>query len=411
MATLMLEFVRAGHDVLWAIAGSGKDTDILTHEQLSKSGARFIGDFTDDLDFGPRSAVGRRLSVLRQLAIPRLCEVPRFRDRSGNVDRLIHSGADVALLFWDTWFEFLLPYLARKIPVVGYLGRPRYASALTGLEQHQNLHTLRERLSRVVARKLLKQQRNAHLRRARNFARLGNICAVDATMYGKTGIPCSYVPNTWPDMFGAEWESRRARAVEQRGRLGILANVGTLSTTGNAYGLSYLATEVLPELEPRMNGVDYEINICGGGHPGTVIGKLFQHPRVNAKGFVQDIDQEMLANSIFLLLNNAGPYTGGYTRVMYAFASGACLIAHSRLAESMPEVRDGINALLGQSGREISALIAQVSADDALRRRLGKAARQTYECEYHPRVVGRKLLVLLKESLRRPHRQLPKLVF
>ena len=55
----------------------------------------------------------------------------------------------------------------------------------------------------------------------------------------------------------------------------------------------------------------------------------------------------MVGNHIFLLLNNAGPYTGGYTRVIYAFSSGSCLIAHKRLADSMPELVHDRNCLLG----------------------------------------------------------------
>ena len=35
------------------------------------------------------------------------------------------------------------------------------------------------------------------------------------------------------------------------------------------------------------------------------------------KGFVDDLDTEILKNQIFLLCNNTGYHYGGYTRVVY----------------------------------------------------------------------------------------------
>ena len=116
-----------------------------------------------------------------------------------------------------------------------------------------------------------------------------------------------------------------------------------------------------------------------------------RHPHVALRGFVPDIDDEVAGNHIFLLLNNAGPYTGGYTRVIYAFSSGSCLIAHTRLADSMPELVHGRNCLLGATPEEIADHIAAAARDPGLRARLGEAGRATYEEDYRPSRVARGL--------------------
>jgi glycosyltransferase involved in cell wall biosynthesis len=112
---------------------------------------------------------------------------------------------------------------------------------------------------------------------------------------------------------------------------------------------------------------------------------------VTIKGFVPDIDEEILSSAVFLMCNNAGSYSGGYTRVIYAMATGACMVAHRGIAHSMPEVRHGENALLGETPQEIAGLVEQAYRDPELRKRIGVAARATYETQYHPRAVARKL--------------------
>jgi glycosyltransferase involved in cell wall biosynthesis len=202
------------------------------------------------------------------------------------------------------------------------------------------------------------------------------------------------VPNTWPDSFGADWEAKRDAGWRGRSEIHILGNISAVTATGNTFGLRYLAREVLPRLDSDFADVDWTVNVTGGGSLADDLRAAFDRPRVVVKGFVPDLDAEMLSNDIFLLLNNAGPYTGGYTRVVYAMSSGACVIAHRRLADSMPEVRHGDNALLGETAAEIVAHVMHAARDSELRRRIGRNARRTYEREFHPCVVMEHLVAL-----------------
>jgi hypothetical protein len=164
------------------------------------------------------------------------------------------------------------------------------------------------------------------------------------------------------------------------------------------YGMSYLADSVQPQR--RLGGPDWTVNICGRFKLPPALDRLRGHSHVAIRGFVPDIDGEMLGNHIFLLLNNAGPYTGGYTRVIFAFSSGSCLIAHSRLAQSMPELVHDRNCLLADTPEGIADLIAAAAGDPVLRDRIGEAARRTYLDCYRPGLVAGNLLRMMTETRR-----------
>ena len=126
---------------------------------------------------------------------------------------------------------------------------------------------------------------------------------------------------------------------------------------------------------------------------------LLSHPLVHIKGFVDDVDAEVLSSPIFLLLNNAGPYSGGYTRVIYAFSTGACLVAHTNLRHSMPELINGENCLLADTPVGLVDCIERLLTDAALRKRIGQQARFIYETQFAPAHVARKLIGMIETNL------------
>jgi hypothetical protein len=389
LASVLEELGRSGHEVRLFTARCANEPDAATLGRLGKARVTHASDLTLDTRLEPAlTGVRSDLRTLRKAYLPdRDDDYPKFNDPAAAAAR-ITEGADAAILFWDTWFEHLLPALG-KFRVVGYLARPRTASPITAIEalSSRGMAGLKQR----VLLRILRNQEARHLKRLRGLAAATNICALDAAYYSAHGVACDYLPNTWPDFFGADWRRRRDSAETGRVKLSVLANIGNVNATGNGFGLGYLAREVLPALAPGLRE-RVEINVCGGGWlPPELAGALLGQG-VRIRGFVDDIDGEVLANRVFLLLNNAGPYTGGYTRVIYAFSSGACLVAHRRLAESMPEVKHGENALLGSNGAEIAELLRQAVSDPALTRRLGEGGRRTYENAYRPAIVARSLI-------------------
>ncbi|MEX2642216.1 MAG: glycosyltransferase [Acetobacterales bacterium] len=394
-AALMCAMRERGHDVSFATVASGREPHADSMERFAEVGIRYVGDFTHDVQDDPASdwpRLRRWASYVAEFArIDAAPDYPRFRDPERTARALTAGSPNVALLFWDSWFEHLLPAF-HALPVAAYLGRPRTEASLVRLADAPSTP------NNMLMRHRLLGRRRRHLRRMRQLKAVANICAVDAAWYRAHDVPCRYVPNCWPDAFGPNWKDRRRRAEGERKQGDILGNVGHLGATGNDYGLAWMGREVVPSLDRRMVQGDWRINVCGPGTLTARASEALRHPNVAVRGFVPDIDEEMLSNRLFLICNNAGPYTGGYTRVCYAMASGAPVVAHRALAESMPEVGQGENACLGVTGDELAAHIAGLLHDTVVRERVGDAARATYERHYAPSAVAASLEAMLEAA-------------
>lgn len=388
LACLMEAQARAGHAVGWATLDASGATSQESAARLTALGCSDLGAFDDLLAprAGAKSRPARWLGYAAALAgFGGDEDGPRFADPNAAVARIAAFGPDSIVLFWDTKFEFLLPHLD-GFRTLGYLARPPLAAPAARLDAMPR-KDWRWRLTRALMRKAEAR----HFARMRQLTAATNICALDAAEYTARGVPARYVPNTWPDVFGADWASKRAAAEAARPGTGVLGNVGGLDATGNRFGLGYLASDVLPALERLGLDEPWRIDVCGRGKLPDELARRLAHRRVALRGFVPDIDEEMLANRIFLLCNNAGPYTGGYTRAIYALTAGIVLVAHRRLADSMPELRDGENCLLGDDGASIAAHVARAARDEALRRRLAEAGRATYAKRFAPEMVAAEL--------------------
>ncbi len=254
-------------------------------------------------------------------------------------------------------------------------------------------------LLRCLNSQRLAHQRRRHFDRVRRFVALSNIDANDARIYSSEGHPCEYVPNTWGDPFGDDWRIRRSEIESETETLNIFGSFSTLTSTGNQIGISYWANKVVPLLTDLLTG-PWTINVYGKGAEGlpTSLRSRLNHPNIRLHGFVADIDRELLVNPIFLLCNNAGPYSGGYTRVIYAMAAGSCLVSHSSLAASMPEIVDGENALLCNSPEEFATAICRLANSKKLRERIAGNARRTYLTYYQPYIIGKKLIKLCQKG-------------
>jgi hypothetical protein len=395
LANVLEQMADQGADVRFAVARTGGliDADEEAAVRLARVGVKAVQGPAPVLDEAnlPKSAARRVARYVRETVDPRVSgDAPRFRDPGAEVERLMATGAKSALLFWDTHYERLAPALSQAgMRVYGYLARPPMAAA-----QVHARDKLRG-LKRVLTNARLQARQRRHLARLRSLSGARNLCALDAVWYDRHGVACSYLPNTWPDAYGDAWQSLRREAEGRRQGIHILGNVGALQATGNHYGMSYLANRVLPLLAAKLTAPDWTINICGRFELPPEFASLRREPHVAIRGFVPDIDEEMLGNHIFLLLNNAGPYPGGYTRVIFGFSSGACLVAHRRLADSMPELVHDENCLLGETPEEIAGLITAAARDRALRQRISEAARSTYVERYRPSLIAGGLLRMM----------------
>lgn len=398
LASLIETMGHLGHRVSWATVCTEDARDPETEQRLEGVGARYFADFSDMVETFNLTPPWSTLNILRRGLFPRVNDdYPQFRDPRGAARRLMDSGADAVILFWDTWFEHLLPAID-GIPTVVYGARPRHAAPLSRLEEGEGGTGMRAGLRRWIATRLLSHQAARRYERLKHASRVVNISPVDVTECESNGVHCEYLPNTWPDDVGKEWAQKRKVAEARDRTINILGNMSGVTQSGNLFGMRYLASQILPLLNEVLKNVEWELNITGGGQLPPDLENFFDHPCVKVKGYVPDIEEEILGNHIFLLCNNAGPLPGSYTRVIYAMSLGACLIGHKNLEAAMPEVKSNYNTLLGENARAIAKLIENAIRDPELRNRISSNARITYEQYFRPEIVARRLTDLIERA-------------
>lgn len=292
---------------------------------------------------------------------------------------------------------------ATAVPQVAYYGMPDFWTMEARLN-HPELFgiptsSLTHRLWLRLEREIIRRQRRIHLRMIRSCAAVPMPDEGAARFYADMGHPRAfYLQNIWPG--GREgWEALRDR-LECEQPLKIVGNIGQLNATGTTFGLYYLGKDVLPILERRLGGRPFELHLFGPETLRPLVAKYLAHPCVRVRGYVEDLDAELLSAPIFLTLNNNTSFRIAHNRVLHAWSLGGCVVAHRRYAECTPEIRHQQNALLGGSPEEIADLVALAAEDRALRRRLGAAGWETLRRCFVAEVVAPKLLAELERAVR-----------
>jgi len=180
----------------------------------------------------------------------------------------------------------------------------------------------------------------------------------------------------------------------------IIGSIGNLGATGNTFGLYYLGKELLPRLSNRLQGQDFEIHLLGKGTPSPVVAPYLADERIKHRGWVDDINEEFLSSHAFLIMTNSSEdFLVGNTRLLLAWALGACVILHANSALAMPEIEHEKNALLGNTPDEIVDCIVRVAADEKLRRRIGQGGYEAFMQYYRSDVVMPKMIAELENCI------------
>lgn len=298
------------------------------------------------------------------------------------------SGPDVVLVPWTNWPTILFA----QAPAVGfaYYGNPdpKVLRARAEFELANAGSRWTYAKSRVRARLMEKH----HLSDLSHYELLGNVAANDAHWYAEKGHPNAfYIHNLWVDRMEGTWRERRA-ATERMDPLVIVGNVGKLDATGNTQGLALLAREIAPRLDDRLGEGAYEIHLFGAGRPHPAVAPFLQRPGIVQRGFVDDIDAELMAAPIFLCLNNATPFKVCHTRYLHAWSLGSCVVAHRDAALSIPEMVSGQNCLLGADMDEVADLVHEAAKDHALRQRIGEAGYETFREHFTAQSVAAEII-------------------
>jgi len=239
-------------------------------------------------------------------------------------------------------------------------------------------------LTHLLGRISVKQLERVHLKVLKRFPVIWENAKNDYDYYRERGFQSvRYLRNMWPAPDDESCLTKRDER-EQETPLKICGNLGHLGATANTFGLWALCDEILPALKSRLGSGKFEVHVYGRTEPRNFLKDWLTDPDIKLRGFVEDIDAELLSSPIFLLANNRHDFKVGHTRILTAFATGACVVAFRDTALAMPELVHRENILLAEDGVEMAALIAKAGADRALRRRIGQNALRTLRELFSP---------------------------
>lgn len=261
--------------------------------------------------------------------------------------------------------------------------------------------TRKERLLGPLVRLQAMFRLRLQMRLLGRYDRVWSVCATDVDTMQRYGIhQARYIQNMWPEPPDADVMATRRR-LERLAPAKICASIGGLQGTANTHGLYFLGTELAPAVDRA--GLDVELNVYGARQPAPPVARALVHPRIHIRGFIDDIDRELLESPVFLVCNNYDRFRAGHTRFLHAWSLGACVIAHRGNRDVMPELVHGRNVLLAETAEEFVRYIREACGNEELRRRIGLGGMETHKELFIPRVVVQKIATGLT-SLSAPSR-------
>lgn len=349
------------------------------------------------------------LEILPRLVLPPVKKIrskiwrnliPKLSDRypewahSSIVSREIFDwNADLIFIPWSEWLTFTCHNL--NVKKFAYYGNPDPKVLRANIEirlKSGEINYFKYYLKRITNKWL----ENRHINAMKKIELLGNVAANDANYYLERGHPNSfYIQNTW---YQGYKNSKKLTKMSRTKTVRIIGNVGKVGGTANSLGLEYLGNEVMPALEKILHRYDFEVHIFGSGKALKNSYQAQINPRIVWRGFVNDIDQEMLDGDVFLCVNNATNFKVCHTRYLYAWSLKLPIVAHADTSLSIPEMKHGINALLGKNADEIAKCVKELIDNKSLRNRISESGYKTFQTKFSPEIVAKNILNKISES-------------
>lgn len=288
---------------------------------------------------------------------------------------------DAVLVLWAEQAT----YLASKLPVIrlNYAGNPDHKvwAAQIELKNYLDSYPIFNRIRDWIRYLVI---RHIHLKVMATYHKIWNVANNDALMYKEIGLNSSYLRNMWH----TQNLNNINNLVSKKNKvIKIVGNVGNISATGNSLGIITLCQEILPLLLKRMGKQPIEIHIFGAGIPHPAVAKFLNHPNVKVRGFVKDLESEILSSDIFLISNNSKSFKVGHTRFLHAWSLGACVVAFEDSTLAMPEIKNNQNAMLAKNNEEIVNHIIELISDDILKQKISKGGIKTLSEKFASKII------------------------
>lgn len=376
--TIVQDLARRGHDItLVALLQPANETRAEEErgrlQALERSGIRV-----------------RPLSIPPAVAEPPRTLLQRARPALDRAFPGIRVGDSVSKVLDEAGVQVLLAYHWLGIGAIRGCRAPKMATAGDPSELALRARSIPMDRDRLRARAWLQAARAelgvlARLSLYREllapFDSVGLFAAHHAAWLRAHGVPsCKYLRTPTPDETGPSWEKLR----DEHARPGppTILHIGHLRGTSTIAGLRLLAKEILPALTEEFGPDGFRLRIVGGYAPPPDIARMLDQPAVELVGHVEPGDVEFLRADAIIVPTPVR--LGIRVRIVTAWSFGTPVVAHVANTAGIPEMRQGENAMLGTTGRELAKALINVLQDPRSRRDIGRQGRATYERWFQP---------------------------
>jgi hypothetical protein len=169
------------------------------------------------------------------------------------------------------------------------------------------------------------------------------------------------------------------QAISSESHTSILLGPSNLNSTVTSAGLDFFINSVYPYLKYSDKFLkNSSIRVVGEGRPSSQLLSIAnESPNIVLLGRVDPPDDEFVRSRIQLSLT---PFVlGNRVRIITGMMHSMCIIAHNCEAVNIPELINGTNCLLSDSGEVIASYIIRLLEQPEEILRLGRNARTTYE--------------------------------
>lgn len=175
----------------------------------------------------------------------------------------------------------------------------------------------------------------------------------------------------------------------------ILLGPSNLEATSTRHGLMLFATEILPVLERELGPDGFCVRVVGEGKPPPELARLLPRSNIVLTGRIEPPDDEFRTCAVQLVPT---PFVLGIrVRIVTGMAFGCCIVAHRSEAANIPELADGLNCFLADTGAALAKKIVAAIRQPALREEIGRNARRDYESQFAPSVAVKPVRQTLEE--------------
>jgi len=221
----------------------------------------------------------------------------------------------------------------------------------------------------------------------------GAFAAHHAKMLEEIGIKdCLYFRTPVMDPFEEISSIRKKTPVLKILHIGYLGGIATLS------GIELLTTDIFPVLTKRLPENSFEIHIVGNGYENVPerLKKMLLQKNIIIKKGIYPPHEEFLSSHVVLVPTPIE--LGIRVRIITALSYASCVVAHRANHLGIPELEDGVNCLLGKTGKEIAEHCISLYHNNKRREEISINARGAFEKYFSIESAGR-LIVERMEKL------------